>query len=601
MIYYELVNLFGLDGGAYAMRMLSWSLTFGLMLFWMRKIKAPAVAFVLVLPLLTVALIQRPLIRPELLSYPLIVISVILYEHARQIINWRTMLPIILLMVVWTNYHSSIFGWVVFFGLFVDHGYRQLMDRASIPVWANWFIWGCIVLAMGFLNPNLTHIIIALLNFSDEWKTAIKEFEPPLKYFEFGYFPVLIFSALLSLLLSVHQRKIGYLAALIVFLKFAMTTSRLITPATIFCMAILAHMLSDLRLADATRQWKRSANALAGIVLVCCLVMTGVHTAKMSYAMATQDLNPEQYPNDLIAYMKRTGKQGKIFNEYQVGGYLLYNLSPESKVFIDGRTGMLYGLDLMNQYRQSKASAKALFETYEEYGFDFAVMLNTQSVLRNLYYIGFDLDFSDTDYSLFQPGSGRLSELGYVWAFPYCWNSSMKEGLSSELRTLDSQSSANSELRMLKTTITGYLGATSKLEFLESFSSNPNTPDSVIRFVNYRALEEGLGPVSLKVLSHLKKWDLKDYLALAMAFLVDGQTEAALETLSRLAGASSSEIEFNDLVVQLSLLQKINDEVGLYPNMKSHYDLLSNTVGDNSLSAKGLSLSVASMCNFRPN
>ena len=41
-----------------------------------------------------------------------------------------------------------------------------------------------------------------------------------------------------------------------------------------------------------------------------------------------------------------------MFNEYALGGYLLYALNPPPKVFIDGRADM-YGEQILSDYRQN--------------------------------------------------------------------------------------------------------------------------------------------------------------------------------------------------------------------------------------------------------
>jgi hypothetical protein len=48
-----------------------------------------------------------------------------------------------------------------------------------------------------------------------------------------------------------------------------------------------------------------------------------------------------QYPDGAVAYMKANGIQGRLFNDWDWGGYLIWHM-PEMKVFIDSR-GDPYG------------------------------------------------------------------------------------------------------------------------------------------------------------------------------------------------------------------------------------------------------------------
>jgi hypothetical protein len=78
---------------------------------------------------------------------------------------------------------------------------------------------------------------------------------------------------------------------------------------------------------------KRLYNAIALTILLCLFIVAATRQWKFQ--------NPVKYPDGAIAYMQTHGIQGKIFNDWVWGGYLMWRM-PESKVFIDGR-GDPYG------------------------------------------------------------------------------------------------------------------------------------------------------------------------------------------------------------------------------------------------------------------
>jgi hypothetical protein len=55
-------------------------------------------------------------------------------------------------------------------------------------------------------------------------------------------------------------------------------------------------------------------------------------------------------PVEAVAFIQKTAAPGRLFNSYNWGGYLLWEL-PDYPVFIDGRTD-LYDDDLVNQWLQ---------------------------------------------------------------------------------------------------------------------------------------------------------------------------------------------------------------------------------------------------------
>jgi tetratricopeptide (TPR) repeat protein len=62
-----------------------------------------------------------------------------------------------------------------------------------------------------------------------------------------------------------------------------------------------------------------------------------------------QDLNERRYPRDTIAFIKGERLPAPLFNAYAWGGYELWRLYPEYRVFIDGRTHV-YGREVLQDF-----------------------------------------------------------------------------------------------------------------------------------------------------------------------------------------------------------------------------------------------------------
>ncbi len=57
----------------------------------------------------------------------------------------------------------------------------------------------------------------------------------------------------------------------------------------------------------------------------------------------------EQFPQKAVAFLRGSGQPRKIFVYYDWGGYAIWKLYPEYRVFVDGRAD-LYGEDLLHQF-----------------------------------------------------------------------------------------------------------------------------------------------------------------------------------------------------------------------------------------------------------
>jgi hypothetical protein len=60
----------------------------------------------------------------------------------------------------------------------------------------------------------------------------------------------------------------------------------------------------------------------------------------------------ERFPRDAVAFLRATDQPSKLFVYYDWGGYAIWKLYPQYRVFIDGRAD-LYGDDLMRQSMQT--------------------------------------------------------------------------------------------------------------------------------------------------------------------------------------------------------------------------------------------------------
>jgi len=63
-------------------------------------------------------------------------------------------------------------------------------------------------------------------------------------------------------------------------------------------------------------------------------------------------VSEQAYPAEAVSFLKSSRFQGKLFNNYDCGNYLIGSLFPEKKVFIDGRN-LVYGEDFLDRYREA--------------------------------------------------------------------------------------------------------------------------------------------------------------------------------------------------------------------------------------------------------
>ena len=75
--------------------------------------------------------------------------------------------------------------------------------------------------------------------------------------------------------------------------------------------------------------------------------------------------------------------QGRVFNTYGFGGYLIYRLYPEQKVFIDGRADM-YGDDFMEKYKTIDWGLPGWEKEFDQYNIDYVLCERTAPIRQLL-------------------------------------------------------------------------------------------------------------------------------------------------------------------------------------------------------------------------
>jgi hypothetical protein len=89
---------------------------------------------------------------------------------------------------------------------------------------------------------------------------------------------------------------------------------------------------------DLGKPW-RFVTGVAGVVLCAMLVVVTVQRSpwQLRPTMPPASWVDRVYPEGAVRFIKENGIEGPMFNEFRWGGFLIWRLYPEHKVFIDGR------------------------------------------------------------------------------------------------------------------------------------------------------------------------------------------------------------------------------------------------------------------------
>lgn len=360
-------------------------------------------AFIIVLAAATSGVIWSA--RPQLLSFLLTaVVTYVLYLFKWRRINRLWLLPP--LFVLWVNLHAGYaLGFMVLAafvaGELFNHVYRaweRAPEREPKPsddpilAWRDiaWVVGAALVSALVLvINPNTTRMwtyyletvrIDVLQDFIQEWRSP--DFHP----LHTQPFIWLLLGTMAVMGLSKRRVDGTDLALVGGFAYAALLAGRNMGPfALVAAPALSRHltaMVSSSRTPSqdlagvATGGRRCPTTAQAAINWSLLVLVAALGAAKVQRPLRTgfnEALQRDQLPADAMAWIEDKQPAGQMFNHYNWGGYLIWRLWPEYRVFVDGRTD-LYGNEFLREYLAVQTAQPGFDETLDTYDVDWLIM-----------------------------------------------------------------------------------------------------------------------------------------------------------------------------------------------------------------------------------
>ncbi|MCF6224734.1 MAG: hypothetical protein L3J22_00305 [Xanthomonadales bacterium] len=555
-----LVSQFGLEPGFQIFRLVSSLSLFILFFAFLRQTKSSALVYLIALPVIVVLLQYRATVRPELISYSFSILAIMLYYDAGKQLKTINLMLMTGLILLWSNYHSPLLGYIIFFGYFVDVALEQLKNRAPSRDWFKWLLSGLVLLMVGFLTPQLQHPLMGLFTFSPEWKEMIQEYTPT--YILHNNNPMMYVLALLGALttaLLVWQKRFGLLIVCSVFIYSAVTMIRMVTPAGIIMISILIWVLSEIDIRVFLRKIPALASHLIGITLLAVFSLalwSGIVTAREF--MEENKKTSLRYPWDITNYISEHKIKGRIFNDYGMGGFLIHELSPVNPVYIDGRTNILYPIEHFKSYTNSLRDAKYLQSEVDKYEIRLIIIPNGHmynTLVADLAEI--HLDFVGASYSLYRRENPNFSLFGELLAYPACYRPELINQLQVEAELANNILPTYSPLLPFMASVLSYSKADNKAKYLLSQIEIEKWDDFHLRYNGFQALQQGEDLLVIDTFRHLNRFVLKDYLVTALANIRLGRWKIAEKSLYDASIVNWASINYADKIIMHTLLDHI--------------------------------------------
>lgn len=310
----------------------------------------------LTLPLLT----HRLEVRPESLSLLFFSIYYFIFNSKKIINNKWYLVFILATQIIWVNIHLFFILGPLLVGYFLFQKTLELLfnKKSLMQIFKNksFKFWLSLCLSLFFislLNPNLIKGIMQPFNIFNNYAYTVAENQSTLFMINYGsqimFYSFVIFISLMAIIaatLELRNKKnklsvnISQLILVCTFAFLANKINRMTPFLAVIITPFLVKSFFDLY-EDLKKKYKKQFEKSIATLLTSSILMIVVLTS-LSFGFFTpriEALGAGLFPNSFVAsnFFKENKLTGPIFNNYDIGGYLAFNLFPQEKLFIDNR------------------------------------------------------------------------------------------------------------------------------------------------------------------------------------------------------------------------------------------------------------------------
>jgi tetratricopeptide (TPR) repeat protein len=327
-------------------------------------------------------------IRPQIISFLFLAIYLylLILHRGERITNRQLILLLIPCHILWVNFHGSFLLGIFLVGAYALGRFVPLAlshYRDLKPVFQDRQLQGlmllCLLLvAASFFNPYTYRVFLVPIKtaVAEEALSSIAEWIP-VDFRTLGlividytmWFRVLFVIGAISFLIRLDNlRKVEHV---VIFVLFSYMAFKHIRFCTDFAIATTPMIINNL----AQFPWRARRWKWVCILPLIILIVFSANTVRGLIDLKRLGLGIwTNYPAATVNFLKEHNVRGKIFNDYNFGGYLIWHLWPDIPVFIDGRTPTIYDQDFLWLYSMAQQKKEVWEQVAERYGIDIVLI-----------------------------------------------------------------------------------------------------------------------------------------------------------------------------------------------------------------------------------
>jgi len=323
------------------------------------------------------------LTRPHVFTFVLLVIWIRLLEQMR-VDRGRGFWKLPLVMLLWANMHAGfVFGFLAWAAYVVGWAWDWRRGRGPRVLGARYAMAGVGALIASIMTPDLWGNWTAVAGNGSAYLLARTTETMPVNLATPDMWPFLTLM-LLGVVLAIMARRTLAPAHAALLLGFGALALVVVRNIPLYCLVaapiVAEHARRVFESSSSFRHlesrilslesgltgslWPMAAVLMAGIFLT-------VHAARSRQAFYRFDA--AVFPVTAIDWVSEHSVQGRMLNELNWGGYILFRLWPEQRVFIDSQSDF-YGEELVRQYDSALSGGDGWSARLETWQVDWMIL-----------------------------------------------------------------------------------------------------------------------------------------------------------------------------------------------------------------------------------
>lgn len=367
--------------------------------------KFALVAGLIAIPYIT----NRTEVRPESISLFLFSYFVFAADYLNGLIKNATglgrllkkpmvivaLVSVFISQIIWTNTHLFfIFGPLIFGLYFLENFWAGFSEKKSLRklLDLNFAAKFFLVLALGLfastvLNPHGVSGSLSPFHIFDNYAYRVAENQATWFMIKIKndvtkhlYFIVIAVFGLLTFTPQLLKKKFNLkslsLASVLLFLIFAVGTQVIVRICSFFGIVLVPFLaqnfgqITKIHKKSITKLFENSLFLMVSSPLVIGVIVFLLYKNLLFPPIANIGLGLAPGSNMSAQFFKQANLSGPIFNNYDIGGYLIYNLFPNQKVFLDNRPESYSSDFIKNEYIAANEKEDDWQKISEKYGFE---------------------------------------------------------------------------------------------------------------------------------------------------------------------------------------------------------------------------------------